>query len=92
MWLTSKHMLGSGNFGDKSRSWVFKILKLPEQNSGNLKIFKNAHEQFILNRSPTNVIPNAYYWRLEFWIWVRIVYSMDQSNYQNLDQPVWKLK
>ena len=29
LWLTSNHMLGSGDFGDKSPSWFLKILKLP---------------------------------------------------------------
>ena len=40
MWLTSYHMLGSGDSCDKSPSWFLKILKLPKFYSGNFKIFK----------------------------------------------------
>ena len=56
MWLTSNHMFGSGDFGDKLPSWFLKILILPSFYSGNFKIFKNVLEQFIPNRPPKHVI------------------------------------
>ena len=52
VWLTSNHMFGSGDFCDKSPSWLLKILKLLSFYSGNFKIFKNPQGQFIPNRPP----------------------------------------
>ena len=49
-------MFVSGDFGDKSLSRFLKNLKFPSFYSGNLKIFKNALEQFIPNRPPKQVI------------------------------------
>ena len=64
VWLTSNHMFGSGDFGDKSPSWFLKILKLPSFYLGNFKIFKKALRQFISFFSPKHVITstnNHYY-------------------------------
>ena len=52
-------MFGSGDFGDKSPSWFLEILKLPLFFSSNLKIFKNALGQFILNCPPKHVITST---------------------------------
>ena len=58
MWLTSNHMIGSGNYWDKSSSWFMKILKLPSFYSGNFKIFKNALGQLIPKNALGQLIPN----------------------------------
>ena len=59
VWLTSNHVLGSGDFWDKSLSvffFFFLILKLPSFYTGNFKIFKNTLGKFIQNRPPKRVI------------------------------------
>ena len=52
-------MFDSGDFWDKSYSWVLENLKLPSFYSGNFKIFKNVLEQFISNRPPKHVITST---------------------------------
>ena len=59
VWLTSNHLFGLGNFGDKSPSQFLKILKLPSFYSGNYKIFKNALVLFITNHPPKHVITST---------------------------------
>ena len=58
-WLTSNHMLGSGNFWEKSPSWSLKILKLPSYYSHNFKSFKNPLGQFIPNRHRKHVVTST---------------------------------
>ena len=59
VWLSSNHMLFSGNLWDKSPSWFLKTLKLRSFHSGNFKIFKNAIGQFIPNHTAKHVITSS---------------------------------
>ena len=59
VWLTSGHMFGSGNFWDKSPSWILNVLKMSSFYTGNFKFFKNALGQFIPNRPPKHMITST---------------------------------
>ena len=76
VWLTTtNHMFGSGNFGDESTSWFFKI-------------FKNALGQFIPNRPPKHVITStniSAQWNQQL---MRNVFS---NVIECLEQSIWKI-
>ena len=88
LWLTSNHMLGSGDFGDKSPLWFLKILKLPLFHSGNFEIFKNALEKFNPNHPSKLVITST----RPFLIAGQPRESIEKNEKQVVWQSKWILK
>ena len=66
--INSNHMIGSGDFWDKSLSQFLKILKLLSVYSRNFKIFKNALGQSVPNHSSKHVITRTNQFLIKFLI------------------------